>query len=201
MSHSTAPDIYSVPSGNIALCLPITNVLTIKEKRAPKRPGNLLENVRIFSLSPLLDRLHKKMGACRACGSRRQPDVRVRSNTRETCGHVLQVSVETLTTALVFPIGLDFLGSVAKDRAKSVPYQDRVTGFLFDRIIEARGEHAAGSAIHTTAEMRPSAPQTGPSRLCRRHGYGEKFSSLATVDASSSPCTWPPWSARPRCRA
>src|SRR5665811_1063659 len=50
-------------------------------------------------------------------------------------------------------------------------------------------------------ETRSSARRTNPSPRCRRHGYEETSSSLATVALVASPYTWPRSSGRYRCRA
>src|ERR1700730_2146949 len=53
----------------------------------------------------------------------------------------------------------------------------------------------------TNQAKRDRRQRTNPSPRCRRHGYEEPSSSLATVALVSSPYPWPRSSGRYRCRA
>jgi ABC transporter substrate binding protein len=72
--------------------------------------------------------------------------------------------------------------SVASRRPRSVDGQSNGrSGVRSHPATEVRGENAARSEVHTTAETRSSGLRTNPSTQCRRHDCAERSSSPATV--------------------
>jgi len=73
---------------------------------------------------------------------------------------------------------------VASRRLRSVDGQSNGrSGVRSHPATQARGENAARSEIHTTAETRSSGLRTNPSTQCRRRGCAERSSSPATVNS------------------